>query len=177
MRRGVSRFLVCKVLLGLSPVSDLTISGQEQAGRSSQHLRELQKPKDYKLSGWQPVQTKPRKQELWQAILERDPSQRPKNWKIEEMVKYLIKHPKHDQTKKRAPPVVFHQTHPFPLSHQRGGYCWGVIIWMVGWGFFQDNGIVPLAFLNWDRPCSRVSGGHFRRTAEAFLYFHFLSVT
>ena len=54
------------------------------------------KPTDAKLSGWKPLNTKPRKQEMWQAILERDPSQRPKNWKTEEMVKFLVEHPIHD---------------------------------------------------------------------------------
>ena len=48
-------------------------------------------PTNKKLTGWQPQNTKPRKQELWQAILERDHKQKPKNWSIEDMVKYLMK--------------------------------------------------------------------------------------
>ena len=47
-------------------------------------------PANKKLTGWKPQNTKPRKQELWQAILERDPKQKPKNWSIEDMVKYLM---------------------------------------------------------------------------------------
>ena len=52
----------------------------------------------------------------------------------------------HFTVKKRAPPALVHQTRPLPpLSHLRGGYCEGVIIWMIGWGVFTCCGIVPLA--------------------------------
>ena len=56
-------------------------------------INHTNKPLGLKLGGWKPPQTKPRKQELWQVILERDSSQRPKNWAIESMVKYLIQAP------------------------------------------------------------------------------------
>ena len=56
-------------------------------------INHTNKPLGLKLGGWKPPQTKPHKQELWQVILERDSSQRPKNWAIESMVKYLIQAP------------------------------------------------------------------------------------
>ena len=43
-----------------------------------------------KLTGWQPANTKPRKQELWWALMERDPSVRPKNWGAEKIVEKLM---------------------------------------------------------------------------------------
>jgi len=48
------------------------------------------KPENNKLIGWKPLDTKPRKQELWQALLERDPNLKPKEWTIAKMVQKLI---------------------------------------------------------------------------------------
>ena len=39
-----------------------------------------------KLSGWKPEASKPRQSELWQAIMERDPSQKPKHWDVKKCV-------------------------------------------------------------------------------------------
>jgi hypothetical protein len=46
-------------------------------------------PNNAKLNGWKPLNTKPRKPELWQAILERSSTARPKAWPIDAMVKWL----------------------------------------------------------------------------------------
>ena len=43
-----------------------------------------------KLTGWQPANTKPRKAELWWALMERDPTARPKNWGVEKIVQALM---------------------------------------------------------------------------------------
>ena len=53
-------------------------------------------PSNFKLNGFKPGNEKPRTQELWQAIMERDRKQRPKNWSFEKMVKFLVdtKNPK-----------------------------------------------------------------------------------
>jgi len=51
-----------------------------------------------KLSGWKPETSKPRQSELWQAIMERDPSQKPKHWDVKKCVTWLMQ--------SRAPPKV-----------------------------------------------------------------------
>ena len=87
-----------------NPVAVQLTDGPEVASLDKDRLAEARrisdknKPNNIKLTGWQPAQTKPRKQELWQAVLERDPSQRPKNWMIQDMVKYLLKHPLPDSS-------------------------------------------------------------------------------
>jgi hypothetical protein len=43
-----------------------------------------------KLSGWKPETSKPRQSELWQAIMERDPSQKPKHWDVKKCVAWLM---------------------------------------------------------------------------------------
>ena len=43
-----------------------------------------------KLSGWKPETSKPRQSELWQAIMERDPSQKPKHWDVKKCVMWLM---------------------------------------------------------------------------------------
>ena len=43
-----------------------------------------------KLSGWKPEASKPRQSELWQAIMERDPSQKPKHWDVKKCVAWLM---------------------------------------------------------------------------------------
>ena len=45
------------------------------------------------LTGWAPAKTKPRKQELMRAILERDSSQRCKHWSVEKCVHFLLETP------------------------------------------------------------------------------------
>ena len=45
------------------------------------------------LTGWAPAKTKPRKQELMRAILERDSSQRCKHWPVEKCVLFLLETP------------------------------------------------------------------------------------
>ena len=42
------------------------------------------------LSGFKPATEKPRHRELWQAVMERDPTNRPKNWSMETCVKWLL---------------------------------------------------------------------------------------
>ena len=51
------------------------------------------KPDSLKLAGFKPAKEKPRKQELWQAVMERDSKQRPKHWPTEKMVNFLITTP------------------------------------------------------------------------------------
>ena len=36
-------------------------------------------PADQKLNGFKPASAKPRQKELWQAVMERDPTKQPKN--------------------------------------------------------------------------------------------------
>ena len=43
-----------------------------------------------KLSGWKPETSKPRQSELWQVIMERDPSQKPKHWDVKKCVAWLM---------------------------------------------------------------------------------------
>ena len=46
---------------------------------AARNISNTNKPASEKLNGWKPLQTKPRKDELWQAILERDSTKRPKH--------------------------------------------------------------------------------------------------
>ena len=57
---------------------------------AARNISNTNKPASEKLNGWKPLQTKPRKDELWQAILERDSTKKPKNWQVNDMVKYLM---------------------------------------------------------------------------------------
>ena len=42
------------------------------------------------LTGWKPAKTKPSKLELWQVIMERDPTKRPKGWNVDKMMNNLL---------------------------------------------------------------------------------------
>ena len=42
------------------------------------------------LTGFKPATEKPRHRELWQAVMGRDPTNRPKNWSMETCVKWLL---------------------------------------------------------------------------------------
>ena len=58
---------------------------------AARNISTTNKPTNEKLNGWKPLETKPRKDELWQAILECDSTKRPKNWSVQDMVKDLMK--------------------------------------------------------------------------------------
>ena len=48
---------------------------------------------DTKLKGWKPANLKPTKNELWQAVMLRDPSSLCKNWEVHKLVEALLKLP------------------------------------------------------------------------------------
>ena len=50
------------------------------------------KPNNIKLTGYKPPKSKPRMCELWQVVMERDATQRPKNWTLVKMVSWLLEH-------------------------------------------------------------------------------------
>ena len=55
-------------------------------------ISQRNKPPAVSLAGFKPVKDKPRKAELWQAVMERDATQRPKNWGVAKMVTWLQEH-------------------------------------------------------------------------------------
>ena len=67
-------------------IESLDIKRLEEARKISQ----TNKPANEKLNGWKPLNTKPRVKELWQAIVERDSTKKPKNWDLHDMVKWLL---------------------------------------------------------------------------------------
>ena len=61
------------------------------------------KPASMKLTGFKPAKHKPRHIELWQALMERKPSARPKNWDVTKLVEELCALPVKEA---EAPPQV-----------------------------------------------------------------------
>ena len=61
-----------------------------QGARSLHKAMENKDQVHLRLTGWKPVASKPRQAELHFVICERDPKQRPKNWKTHKMVEFLL---------------------------------------------------------------------------------------
>ena len=90
MDATVPALLCAQQIEGGPDITSIDTEGLAEARK----LSVTNKPHSFKLVGWKPLQTKPRKQELWQVILERDSTQKPQFWSVEKMVKHLTEPPK-----------------------------------------------------------------------------------
>jgi hypothetical protein len=81
---------------------DITTLDKERLS-AARNISESNKPEHANLNRWQPLSTKPRQKELWQAIMERNSKEKPKNWQVEDMVKYLMKTSPNMQGNQTAP--------------------------------------------------------------------------